>query len=184
MGTILYYRNGMRSEPAPDLTHFDSHPPTEREQTKANLQLLAGYLTGDSISMAGVTARPFVGEIKYFNSPVSGREEYEFGMARVGVRENLVRRNLFATVRYVDQLGDGSRTTMERDLPQGDLVLKSIALSMKTWNLQDDSNAPIPVTEKNIQDFLDPGEIDYLYDRAIEMNPSWGNNGGEDSKNA
>lgn len=166
---ILHFPHPVRSEPAPDLTFYDDHSPMERDELKAFIK--ANQL-GDT-TLAFVTARPWMGEIKTFNSPLPGREEMEFGLQRCGVRENTARRNLFATVRYVDKLGDGTEYTQERDLEQGTLVLKTVVLSLKQWNLSDETGASIPVNEKTIIEYLAPEEVDFLYEKAIEVNPAW-----------
>lgn len=129
---------------------------------------------------AGVIRRPFVGQLATFPSPDD--PEVTFDFKRCGIRENVARQNLSATVRYVTEDGTG-RFVTERDFPVGDLKFETVALSLAGWNLKDENEAPIPCTRTTMQDYLSPAEFEFCYQKALDVNPMWKNGGEEETKN-
>jgi hypothetical protein len=95
-------------------------------------------------------------------------------------RAVLARQNLFDTVRYIQQTDDGTAIT-ERKFPMGDLRIQTIMLVLEGWNyaLAEDL-PPLPITEDNVLDRLDPEELLWLYDEILKMNPVW--SGAEEDK--
>ncbi len=118
----------------------------------------------------GVTARPFIGNTKTITSPIDAQRTFD--IKRFGLREKLERQNLSSTVRYVDrgQNGDTDMVT-ERDYPVGSMNLATVRLGLAAWNLEDEQQRPIPITEGTIQDYLDPQEFDFLLNTINDFNP-------------
>lgn len=137
--------------------------------------------------MAGVTRRPFAGQITTVVSvdskSAAPEEQVTFDIKRCGVKENIARQNLSQTVRYVTETaGEDVRYVTERNFPVGDLKLETIALGLAGWNISDDNNASVPVNRETIQSMLSPSEFEDLYDRVLDVNPMWKPGGEEETK--
>lgn len=120
--------------------------------------------------MTLVIRRPFVGEIITVQSP--DNPDVHFDLRRCGVAEHIARQNLSATVRYVPRDVEDDVVT-ERDYPMGTLRLKTIMFALKGWNLGDENGHPITLSEVTVQQYLSNREFNFLYDKALEVNPMW-----------
>jgi hypothetical protein len=154
------------------LDYFETHEPLSREELKTLIKSQGEYL------MSGVVRRPFAGELVDFPSPDD--ETVIFSVKRCSVADNIKRQNLASTVRYVNE-DDGARFVTERDYPVGDLKIATVTLALGGWNIVDDNNAPLKISELTITQYLSPREFDFIYEKALEVNPIWSGNT-EDTK--
>lgn len=135
----------------------------------------ANSLRGASPLSASVNVRtPFVGELKTITLP---DDVTTVTVKRCGNRENIQRKNLASTVRYVEEMKSG-RFVSEKDYPVGDLELETLFLGMHGWNICDSNKNPVPVTRENLTIYLSPAEFDLVYREVLKINPMW-TNGGE-----
>jgi hypothetical protein len=134
---------------------------------------------GDSSVPAAVVRRPFVAEVIDFESPVHAGTV--FGIKRVSIAENIKRQNLASKVRYV-QNDESGELVSERDFPMGTLQLETVGMTLAAWNIHDENDHPVPITLKTIQEWLEPREFDFLYSKALEVNPMWAPGGDSDTK--
>lgn len=179
------------------LDYFEQEEPWEREQVKAymrehsplptkpkntslSLESSETTLGASDLSNAVHTRRPFVGELKEFSSPTD--PETTFYIKRCGVRENITRRNLSSTVRYIQDEGS-ERLVTERDYPSGTLELQTLLLALADWNICDEQKNKVMITEENLQIWLAPQEYDFLVRKVFEVNPMWRGGGEEETKN-
>ncbi len=172
MGMVLFHPSPCLSPdfPEPDPDYAAS---LTREERKRLMQT-------QGASILAKPRQPFVGEIKTFASPID--PEYHFSIRRATTREHLARQNLSATMRYITREDSGEFVT-ERDLPTGELKLQTLKLVLADWDIGDAAGNPLPINEDTIQRYLDPREFEFLYDKALECNPAWGNSGEEEIKN-
>jgi hypothetical protein len=104
---------------------------------------------------------------------VSSRVEFIVKIA--DNRAVLARQDLFSKVKYINE-GDGTAT--ERSFPMGALRLETVMLVLTGWNITpDEKSAPYPITHNNVLDHVKPDEMQWLYDRIIDMNVAWGGSG-------
>ncbi len=107
----------------------------------------------------------------------SDEDRTEYTLRRASTQANLMRQDLFSRVKYISRDGD---TITERDFPMGQLRLETIRLVLVAWNFTPSEGAqPYPITEQTILNLVSPEELNWLYDKALEMNPLWDPNAGE-----
>lgn len=94
----------------------------------------------------------------------------QFTISKATNRMDVQRQNMFSKVRYFSE-DDG--VFSERDFPMGDLQIATIALCLKSWNLQDKLSHGVPINEQTIQDWMTADERQWLYEEIIEFNPIW-----------
>lgn len=111
---------------------------------------------------------PFVGEIDPYPSPFDA--DTVFGLRRVSNRDVMAARDKNSVVRYISEEGS-ERFVQERDYPAGTMRLDTIMLSLANWNITDDQDKAIPVSRDNVLDYLEPDELEALYDKILELNP-------------
>jgi hypothetical protein len=144
------------------LVHQEHHL---REKEALRRHMITHSLKGTKMS---VTRTPFVGEITTVISPTT--PEVQFGIKRVGNREVQSHRNMNSAIRYTQTEGSDTFTT-EKDYPVGSLRVDTVALCLESWNLADLSGNPIRIDKEAILSYLEPEELDFLYDKALEVNP-------------
>lgn len=103
-----------------------------------------------------------------------GEERTEFVVKLADNRAVLARQNLFSKVNYINE-DESGRTITQRSFPMGDLRLETVMLVLSSWNLRPaDDAGPFPITHKNVVELLTADELQWLYDRIIDLNPVWG----------
>lgn len=127
--------------------------------------MITHSLKGTKMSVART---PFVGEITTVASPTS--PEVQFGIKRVGNREVMAHRNMNSAIRYTQTEGSDTFTT-EKDYPVGSLRVDTVALCLESWNLTDSQQNPIKIDKEAILSYLEPEELDFLYEKVLEINP-------------
>src|SRR5258708_353788 len=149
--------------------HFQNGEPAWRKP-KVRAFMRTHSLRGASPLSASVNVRtPFVGELKTITLPDGVTE---VTVKRCTVRENIARKNLASTVRYIDELKTGRYVT-EKDYPVGELELETVFLGLHSWNIHDSNKNPVPLTRDNIQLYLTQEEYDLVYREVLKMNPIW-----------
>lgn len=188
MARILYHpRPVLGPDPPTPLFDDEEEPSWDRARLKDFMRAhsLSSALSSDSLGDSDLSAvhtrRPFVGELKTFPSPED--PETTFTFKRCGVRENIARRNLVSTVRYIQDEGS-DRLITERDYPSGSLDLQTILFALVDWNIHDDNKNKITINEQTVQDWLSPNEYDFVLRMAYEVNPMWLGRGEEEVKNS
>jgi hypothetical protein len=102
-------------------------------------------------------------------------ERVEFTVKIADNRAVLARQDLFSKVIYRNE---GEGTTTERSFPMGALRMETVMLVLVGWNLRpDEKSAPYPITHANVLAQIEPDEMQWLYDRIIDMNVAWGGTG-------
>lgn len=95
-----------------------------------------------------------------------------FTIKRAGVAENLARKNMASTLRYIDT-ANGQVT--ERDVPLGDLELDTVLLCLARWNVTDSLGKTIPINAQTLTSgYISPEELDFVYREILDFNPLWG----------
>ena len=115
-----------------------------------------------------VQRTPFVGAAEKVQSPVN--PEVEFGIKRVGNREVMAHRDKNASIRYIQREGSDEYIS-EKDYPVGTLRVDTVALCLESWNIADAQGNPVKIDKESILSYLDPEELDFLNDKALEINP-------------
>jgi len=115
---------------------------------------------------------------KTLNPPMAPGMELTVKYADTGAV--LARQDFFDTISYTtDEQGNA---VTRRQLPMGQLRLKTIMLVLTGWNLAaTEDGTPFEITESNVKKLLLPGELEWLYDEIIAMNPVWGGEDGGES---
>lgn len=125
---------------------------------------------------------PFVGSTEVVTSPDDN--ETTFTIKRIGNREYLDHQNINKTIRYVQKDSeDGMEYASERDFPMGDMKLKTILLALSDWNITDAVMRAIPINEDSLKDYLSPDELDFVYDKVLDVNPILRGDRGRERKN-
>lgn len=174
MGLILCHPGSILFPDAP-VPDPDAAAILSRDERKALMRQVPQVPKG---AHPVATRRPFVGEVKIYQSPIDPNAH--FGIGRATTNDSIARQNILSTVRYIESDGTDKFVT-ERDIPSGTLKLRTLALVLKSWDLTDDNNAPLPINEATIGAYLDPAEFEFLVTKVFDVNPMWSNNGGNET---
>lgn len=178
MGRLLHFPFPVLSDPPPDPEYWADRPPLARADLKG---VLAQPLQGDP-RLGTVVRRPFAGQTFTFASPID--DSVEFTFKRATTREHLARQNMSSTQRYITETkGNEERYVQERDVPIGDLKLETILLVLCGWNLTDENGANIAINHRTVQQYLEPKEFEFCFEKAMEVNPMWSGRGEDEAKN-
>ena len=111
-----------------------------------------------------------IGSSKIVHSPDD--PDITFAIRRVGVPEVIAYRNRNSKVTYTTRNGEnGDEYLTEKEFPQGTGQLETLLLCLEDWDIANESGEKRPITEENIQRYLNPREFDYLFDQCHEVNP-------------
>lgn len=145
------------------------------EPTNLRDYMLAHSLKGNKPMKARV---PFIGEIIDYPSPLD--PEVIFGVKRLPNRDVMAYRDKNSVVRFITE-ENSERYIQEKDYPAGTMRVDTAVMGLATWNITDESGKSVDITRDNILLFLDPEELDGIYDKVLEINPIL--TGREKSKN-
>lgn len=179
---ILYHPRPILSPESerPTLFFIEDEPAWDTETVRAYMAEHSLQRGNPALATSAVNVRkPFAGELKTIPSPDD--ENTTFTIRHCGVRENVARKNLASTVRYVQEAGS-ERFVSEKDYPVGDLELNTVLLGLHSWNIHDEQKNPVPLNERTVQDWLSPEEYDYLYNAVLDLNPVWRGGGEAEAK--
>lgn len=119
------------------------------------------------------TRTPYVGEVVSFPSPEDA--DVSFGLKRLDNGAVIAYRDKNSVVRFIfsndDENSGENKYIQEKDYPQGTMRLDTVTLGLDSWNIVDESGAPVPVTRENIIAYTSPTELDALYDEVLKINP-------------
>lgn len=175
MGHLLCHPSPMLAPDAPVPYFTRGKRAWSKRQIRAYMRQHSLH-SGDSAltKVSGSIRRPFIGELKEVRSPED--DNAIFTIKRCSVRENQARKNLAATIRYIEQTNNGT-AVQERDVPVGDIEIETVFLGLHSWTLYDDNGQLYPITHDNILTYLSPAEFSLLLKEILDMNPAW--RGGE-----
>lgn len=113
---------------------------------------------------------PFVGETKTIDSPI--QKDAKFVLRRVNTGQVIAHRDRNSVVRFITQDDEnGERYIQEKDYPVGTMQLDTIILVLFSWNIQDEKHQNIEITREHVIAYLDPEELDAIYEEGIKLNP-------------
>lgn len=113
---------------------------------------------------------PFVGELTSLTSPVDPATT--FSIKRFNARDIMTYRNANSQVRYIMDDGDDGKYMTEKDYPMGDMRMTVVVLGLADWNITDAGNNPILLNKETVLTYLDPNEVDAIYDAVVAANPA------------
>jgi hypothetical protein len=146
----------------------DIHTITRTATDRVELRdyMLTHSLRGNKLSK---TRTPFVGELTPLTSPED--KDVIFQLKRFGNREILSYRDKNSQVRYIYEEDDQKMIT-EKDYPVGSMQIDVVELGLSGWNITHSDDKPVPLTRENIIGYLMPEELDAVYTKIMEINPS------------
>lgn len=157
---------------AVDIQTLDDLPPDDEERLAYfrpgfSLYLIVGDipLEKGTYSMANRT-RTVLETFPPVPSPVN--PEDTFTIRKLSTRHRIERQNAFARMRFVED--EHGNTVTEREVPLGTLNLDDIMMGLAEWTITDNDKA-VRITRDNVQDYLDPREIDFLLEEVRRLNP-------------
>jgi hypothetical protein len=155
----------------PEPIALASKPKRIKARSKGELRsyMLDHSLRGNKLSK---TRQPFVGELFPLLSETD--PEVVFQIKRLGNQAVMLYRDKNSKVRYImenDDDDDKSRMITEKDYPVGSMHIDVVELGLAGWNIVDDGGVVIPLSRENILAYVDPEELDLVYDKIMEINP-------------
>ena len=156
---------GETALPTPDTNERSDSQQTVLDKGELRAYMISHSLQGNKMSKSRT---PFIGEVVSMVSPSD--PEVTFGIKRLNNRAVMTYRDANAQVRYV--IDDGSeKMTTEKEYPMGTMLVQVVSLGLDNWNITDAANNPVNISEDAILTYLDPEELDAIYDKVMEVNP-------------
>lgn len=143
--------------------------PKRRSKSELRRYMVVHSVRGNKLSKV---RQPFVGELLPLASLTD--PEVIFQIKRLGNQAVMLYRDKNSKVRYImesDDDDDKSRMITEKDYPVGSMHIDVVELGLAGWNITDDAGSVIPLSRENILAYIDPEELDLIYDKVMEINP-------------
>lgn len=127
--------------------------------------------------MPGVRRSPYLGKIVPFVLPSTLDEDPELQVVvelkKFTLKDRLELEDAASTMRFIEragQKGSGPEYVTERDVPMGTTKLARVKAGIHAWNISDQDGNPVKITEKHIQDYLEPSDFDAVLDEVNKLN--------------
>jgi hypothetical protein len=156
-----------------DEKQHDEPRQTERDHLRAHLR--HSMIKGQKPMRARTK---FIGEVVDFPSPID--KTVNFGIRRLPNRDILSYRDKNAVVRFISEEGS-ERYIQEKEYPAGSMRVDTVQMGLATWNILDEESKSVEISRDAILDYLDPRELDAIYDKVMDVNPIL--SGREEEKN-